>query len=195
MNSPDGKRPVPTRSATRGLEEREQFGVAYKRAFMITKRRLTRCGLNPADAEDYAQSGWVRAWERYGQLRDPESIVSWVNSIAIRLVLSDRRHAARIVPMSPEYEPTTAPAIKLELIDLERGLKQIDVKKRRILEGRYREGQSCEELARELRTSEQAVIGALWRARAALRDRIGVKKQTSVSTAQKRRNRKLYVAG
>jgi DNA-directed RNA polymerase specialized sigma24 family protein len=45
---------------------------------------------------DIAQSAWLRGWERLSQLRDPQMIVTWINSIALnqyrRVIRTERLH-------------------------------------------------------------------------------------------------------
>src|SRR5690349_22258808 len=75
---------------------REEFGEVYQSGRARTIRFLLSRGAAPGLAPDIAQSAWLRGWERLSQLRDPQMIVTWVNSIALnqyrRAIRSERLH-------------------------------------------------------------------------------------------------------
>jgi len=62
---------------------REEYGDAYRLGRERTIRYLLSRGAAPALVPDIAQSAWLRGWERLAQLRDPGTIIPWVNSIAL----------------------------------------------------------------------------------------------------------------
>src|ERR1700726_4320038 len=61
---------------------REEYGDVYQAGRDRTVRFLLSRGAASALVPDIAQSAWLCGWERLSQLRDPQMIVSWVNSIA-----------------------------------------------------------------------------------------------------------------
>jgi RNA polymerase sigma-70 factor (ECF subfamily) len=82
--------------ARTGAEEREAgFGARVaenqRRVFHIAYGVLG----NAADAEEVAQEVFLRAYQKFGSLREPESFRAWVNRIAFRLALNWQRGLRR----------------------------------------------------------------------------------------------------
>ena len=50
---------------------------------------------NAADAEEVAQEAYLRAYRRFGLLRDPRKFCAWVSRITFRLALNRRRRRHR----------------------------------------------------------------------------------------------------
>ena len=50
---------------------------------------------NAADAEDVAQETFIRAYQKFGSLREAEKFRAWVNRIAFRLALNRQRGQRR----------------------------------------------------------------------------------------------------
>src|ERR1700733_14296290 len=75
---------------------REEYGDIYQTGRDRTIRFLLSRGAAPGLAPDIAQSAWLRGWERLSQLRDPQMIVTWINSIALnqyrRVIRNERLH-------------------------------------------------------------------------------------------------------
>ena len=75
---------------------REEYGDTYLTGKERTIRFLLSRGAAPGLAPDIAQSAWLRGWERLSQLRDPQMIVTWINSIALnqyrRVIRTERLH-------------------------------------------------------------------------------------------------------
>ncbi len=69
----------------------EEFGTEYTASFRSTIQCLIHLGAPPDDAREHAQSAWVRAWERRGQLQNRELLVPWVHQIARSIWFSARR--------------------------------------------------------------------------------------------------------
>ena len=61
----------------------EGYGQAYQQGFRTTVRLLRARGASVHNAEDVAQSAWLRGWQKLDQLRDEGMVLSWVNAIAI----------------------------------------------------------------------------------------------------------------
>src|SRR5689334_23819904 len=64
---------------------REEYGSAYKRGYNLTVRFLVSRGLTYDAAQETAQAAWVKGWERLGQLRDSNMVLTWMNSIALNI--------------------------------------------------------------------------------------------------------------
>ena len=88
---------------------REEYGDIYQTGRERTIRFLLSRGAAPGLAPDIAQSAWLRGWERLSQLRDPQMIVTWINSIALnqyrRVIRTERLHQ-ELQPVRPrQYLP------------------------------------------------------------------------------------------
>ena len=64
---------------------REQYANAYDSGYATTKRFLVSRGINVETAEEAAQAAWARGWEHRDKLRNPDKVLSWVNTIALNL--------------------------------------------------------------------------------------------------------------
>ena len=61
---------------------RSDYGRAYEQGFEPTVRFLVSKGIPRDSAEETAQAAWTRGWERIDQLRDEDSVKTWVTAIA-----------------------------------------------------------------------------------------------------------------
>src|SRR5437868_6449190 len=78
---------------------REEYGYAYHRGRDLTVRFLRSIGLSTDDAEETAQAAWGKGWERLGQLRDSNMVLTWMNSIALNIHRSHIRREPLLVPL------------------------------------------------------------------------------------------------
>jgi len=69
----------------------ERIAENQRRVFQIA---LSVLG-NAADAEDVAQEAFLRAYQRFDSLREPEKFRAWVNRIVFRLALNRKRGYCR----------------------------------------------------------------------------------------------------
>ncbi len=94
--------------AERCLTEAE-FAVAFQTHFRKTLRFLRSRGASEDLAEEVAQEAWARGWERLHQLRNPEVVDVWVNSIAKHLwrnrVVRDLRNRELSDNMAVDHRP------------------------------------------------------------------------------------------
>src|SRR5580658_6847030 len=99
----------------------EVYGESYRRGFEVTIRFLRSRGAPSRDsAEEAAQAGWARGWERLNQLRDDNMVVSWVNTIALNVYRGGIRSAA---PNEALPELTGQIGVNLAAIDAARILR------------------------------------------------------------------------
>src|SRR6202049_4710012 len=79
---------------------REEYGSAYKKGYNLTVRFLVSRGLSYDGAQETAQAAWVKGWERLGQLRDSNMVLTWMNSIALNIHRScmRREHFLQTLP-------------------------------------------------------------------------------------------------
>jgi DNA-directed RNA polymerase specialized sigma24 family protein len=145
---------------------REEFGDIYQAGRDRTIRFLLSRGASPALAPDVAQSAWLRGWERLSQLRDPQMIVTWVNSIA----LNQYRRAIRCERLHQEFQPSAYGKTCLDLaaIDVARILTVCRQSDRLLLEAQM-EGVTAKEMAREQGLTETAIRIRFLRARRSAR--------------------------
>jgi len=98
-----------TLTARAEAEEREAgFGDRVsenqRRVFQIAYGVLG----NPADAEDVAQEAFLRAYQKFSSLREPEKFRAWINRIAFRLALNRQRGQRRRVVRDHVWHVTEA---------------------------------------------------------------------------------------
>ena len=141
--------PEPSEQIGRSTYER-----AYRKNFASTLRFLMSAGVPSDEAEDIAQAGWLRGWERRKQLRDPNKVVSWINRISLNLF---RNRLRRARPTSELNEIPTRPGVGTATIDLYSGLKACSREERRLLRSYYLWGYTSRELARRYQCSPEAV--------------------------------------
>jgi DNA-directed RNA polymerase specialized sigma24 family protein len=145
---------------------RDEYGDIYQAARERTVRFLLSRGAAPGLAPDIAQSAWLRGWERLSQLRDPQMIVTWVNSIALnqyrRVIRSERLHHEIQKPAPSKT------CQNLAAIDVERILCACRPPDRLLLEAQMR-GVTAKEIAREQGLTETAVRIRFLRARRSAR--------------------------
>ena len=127
-------------------------------------------------AAEAAQSAWIVAWRRLGDLRDPVNLRPWLMSIAAnearQLIRSRVRRTVReIAVLDPSAPP--ADATVAERIDLANALATIEPRDRELLGLRYLAGLDSAEIGRAVGLSPTAVRSRLARARDRLRKDLG----------------------
>jgi RNA polymerase sigma factor (sigma-70 family) len=153
---------------------RDGYGQAYQRGFDLTVRFLLSRGVCPHEAHEVAQVGWEKGWERLGQLRNENLVITWVNTIALNAYRSWIRRKPKIQALLEQRHKTAG--INLAAIDVTRLLGFCRPANRHLLE-QYMTGASMAELAKEQGVSETAVRIRLLRARRDLR--LQVEKKTA----------------
>jgi RNA polymerase sigma factor (sigma-70 family) len=141
---------------------REQYSLAYDHGYPLTVRFLVSRGLTGDSAEEAAQAAWAKGWEHRKHLRNPQRVVSWVNTIALNLFRNwfRRRESPEELPEIP-----IAPKIDPRAIDLHRTLEKCEARDRDLLEKHYLEGYNSEELAHKTGCTAVAVRVRLLRVR------------------------------
>ena len=140
----------------------EEYGHAYQRGYSMTVRFLASRGLSYDAAQETAQAAWAKGWERLAQLRDPNMVLTWMNSIALNLHRSLMRREPFLQAL-PEL--STSPKVNLAAIDVGRMLKFCKHKDRVVLQRHYLEGYKVQEIAQQQGWTETAVRIRLLRAR------------------------------
>src|SRR5882672_2704555 len=92
------------RAETRGPEAGfgERIAENQRRVFQIAYSILG----NAADAEDVAQEAFLRAYQKFGSLREAEKFRGWVNRIVFRLALNRQRGHRRRLTRDTAWQMT-----------------------------------------------------------------------------------------
>lgn len=171
------------------VEPFEAFVLAHQdRVYATAVRLLGRV----ADAEDIAQATFLRAWERFGALRDNPAAGGWLITVATNLSLNHlSRHRSRWRLFSelssgesgePDFDATIAaeteaPSESLarsdEQASLERALHALPPHQRVPIVLFHFDGQSYEQIASRLRVSVGKIKTDIHRGRLALRACLG----------------------
>ena len=146
----------------------EEYAQAFQRGFGATRRFLIARGVHRDEAEEIAQAAWVRGWECRAQLRAPELVGFWVNSIARNLLLARFRGHAEVW-MGDHWDPSYS--MSLDWIDVAHMLNLCSGRDRESLE-QILEGYSAEEIAQTIGITATGIRVRLLRARQALRRQI-----------------------
>ena len=148
--------------------------------YHATSRRLLRyayamCG-DLGVAQDLTQEAYVRAWQRWSQLRDYEQPEAWLRLVVNRLLtdrwrsLAVRRHAAARLRTPDPVPPPTEDGVLLAA-----ALRRIPLQQRRAVVMHYLMDLSVGEVARETGASIGTVKSWLSRGRTSLAKALGVR--------------------
>jgi RNA polymerase sigma factor (sigma-70 family) len=149
------------------IMKRSEFAAAYEKGYRSTVRFLLSTGIPAEAVDDIAQTAWLRGWERRGQLREPQKIVSWINRISLNLFRNQlRRPHADMDACSSHRAPSTV------AIDVHRALSACVREDRELLEQYYLEGYTSEELGRRQHCPPGTVRVRALRARRRFLDRL-----------------------
>lgn len=66
---------------------------------------------DPADAEEITQDAFLRAYQKFSSLREPQKFRSWVTRTSFRLALNRRRAAARALRRNTSWLEMSPPSI------------------------------------------------------------------------------------
>lgn len=94
----------------------ERVAENQRRVFQIAYSILG----NAADAEDVAQEAFLRAYQKFGSLREAEKFRGWVNRIVFRLALNRKRGYWRRLTRDTAWQKTETPT----MIDGAKGAEQ-----------------------------------------------------------------------
>jgi len=157
----------------------EGYGQAYQRGFDLTFRFLQSRGVPRESAREVTQAAWAKGWERLGQLRNEELVITWVNTIALNVYRRVRRHEDSWHVL---HDVSTRPGINLAAIDMARILKICCPGDRALLEQQMK-GLTPAEIARMRGIPESAIRVRLMRARRAARLRLQQMKGASSASS------------
>lgn len=137
---------------------------------------------NDADAEDVAQEALVRAYQRFGELRNPAGVRAWIVRITFRLALDRWRAAKRRLLRettwsAPELQPNPRTAEEVAVssefqAQLERALEELPEKLRVVVLLSGIQGYTLEEVAEMLEVPLGTVKSRLFHARKQLAEKL-----------------------
>lgn len=157
------------RRARRG--DRDAIGTLLRRASPRLRAAVRSAGVDAAEVDDALQEAMARALARWSEARSDDALESWLESIARNVAIDFRRRSARQRARIIELDPASA-------IDGANGaagggatagdepVPGISAEARTILELRYRDGLSGQEIAARLALTYEAAKKRLQRARA-----------------------------
>lgn len=138
------------RAATTG--NRAAYGVLYDRYAPLVRAVCHDRTGNLADAQDLAQDVFLRAYERLGELRKPESFGPWIISIARRRCMEWQRQIVRDRHRQQRVQETkqagAGPSDDGELDKLGRWIAALPETERLALHAFYLRGKSVEDARR-----------------------------------------------
>lgn len=146
----------------------------WQELFVLVYRYLRGRGLSHADAEDLAQDTLLVTYQHLDGI-EPGKLHAWVRAVARnRHVDWARRHSRTIlVAEKPEVKDVwDDAALAGDRADMKHLLSSLPAADRRLLELKYFEDRTVEEVAEALGQSVNTTKVGLFRARKRLRDRI-----------------------
>ncbi|MBP5342071.1 MAG: sigma-70 family RNA polymerase sigma factor [Bacteroidales bacterium] len=130
-----------------------------------------RYARNRAEAEDWLQDGFVRVFEKIGQVRAPEQLGAWIYSVVMHVCIKQWRKQR--LPMAGDgEEPELAefPTDPFANEEVVLALQQIAPQQRVVFNLMAVEEYSYQEAAHELKCSEANVRALYSRAKSRLRE-------------------------
>jgi RNA polymerase sigma-70 factor, ECF subfamily len=130
--------------------------------------------------EKLRDGGFVRAWTKLDQLREPAAFIGWIRQICVRLALNrlTRRRVNQVEEGVLENQATLTHSpleslMKMEArVTIRKGLARLNRLDRETLTAFYLRGQSIREISEELATPEGTIKRRLHVARNRLKARL-----------------------
>jgi RNA polymerase sigma factor (sigma-70 family) len=148
----------------------EEYGRAYRTGYPVTIRFVLARGASPDIAEEIAQAAWVTGWEHRKELRNPDVVCIWVNSIAKNMLLRHFHDSRRLDPISDDTMITTrehSSGLEARCV-----LNKCRESERALLCTYYLEGHTAEEIAAQKGVTPTTIRVRLLRIRRSLRSRV-----------------------
>jgi RNA polymerase sigma-70 factor, ECF subfamily len=162
---------------TTDTERDRAFDVVLKESSTLIFRVAYSVLRHQEDAEDVAQEAFVRAHQRFGQIRDRGRLRSWLVRLTWRLAIdrqrSDRRRALRETAHLREQPTTSAPADVLaaeRARQLWQAIDSLPEKLRVVVVLANMDGHDLNDVAKLLSLPVGTVKSRMFQARALLRE-------------------------
>ena len=148
---------------------RDDFAEAYSSGYRSTVYFLEARGASVDVAEEVGQAAWVKGWQCLDQLRKPEMVLPWVNSIAKNMLNTTRRVDQKKNPIREDSRMVWPCFAGMELGGV---LAKCSTTDRIILHRTCIEGRSTIEVAKQLGLTSINVRVRLHRLRKSLQSQI-----------------------
>ncbi|MDI1464718.1 SigE family RNA polymerase sigma factor [Catellatospora sp. KI3] len=125
-----------------------------------------------AEAQDFTQEAYARAWQRWPTLQRYDNPEAWLRLVVTRLA-TDWWRRLRVRRAAQPPEPDVVPPPDEELMSLVAALRTLPVDQRRALALHYLLDQSVADIAAEMSVSVNTVKSWLARGRASLAAALG----------------------
>lgn len=166
----------------------ELVRTTHRSVFSLVQRIVG----NPDDAADVTQDVYVRVWRGLRNFRGDANFSTWLYRVAANTALTQIKRRARAgTPVDPETMvdvPTVDGAEQRADADvLERVLAKLPPAQRAVVVLKDVYGWTCEEIGKEMGSTEGAVKVRLFRARQRLADQLAAEGIVVPMTKQKRK--------
>jgi RNA polymerase sigma-70 factor (sigma-E family) len=152
--------------AVRDAREFDAFYVASSRRVLGQLYAMTG---DRAEAEDAVSEAYLRAWDRWGTVRDCGSPEAWVRQVAYRAAVSSWRKAVnRLRAHHRDVASPDVDGLSPDHVALVHALRRIPVDQRRVIVLHHLVGLSVDEIATEVDAPAGTVKARLARGRRAL---------------------------
>lgn len=180
-----------------------EYGPVVRRAVLRKLRGLANAAPVRSDADDLCHEVFERLLEhgcrRLAELRQPESIVYWLTSVAQRQVISTVRRwtsrsklyeaALREPPTAPEFRPDLAAIANENAEHVRSGLERLPASERLVLELYYLQGLQYSEIAQITGRKIGVISSQIHRAKRKLRKLLECSADSSIYGTGTRVNR------
>jgi RNA polymerase sigma-70 factor, ECF subfamily len=161
------------RMAGGDLDAFRQLLGLYQTRVLQTARRILGDG---SEAEDVTQETFLKLWQTAATFEATGSgVEGWLRQVARNMALDRLRRSGRLTEFLPEHEPLDAPSQLSALVDRDtadqvaKAIAALPERQRLALVLFHFEDMSLATIARDLDTTEDAVVSLLSRARRTLR--------------------------
>ncbi|OHB74875.1 MAG: hypothetical protein A2Z34_05050 [Planctomycetes bacterium RBG_16_59_8] len=158
----------------------EAFAEIMRRSKARVYRFLYGVMLNEASAEDLTQETFVRFWRSLASFDLSLPLYPWLRRIGFNLALNEMKRKKEkglteaVAESLGEERAPERPLMDDELrAKIRAAVESLDADKRAVVTMRLMENMSYAEIARELECSIGTVMSRLFRARAALKEKLG----------------------
>ncbi|HET7369253.1 MAG TPA: sigma-70 family RNA polymerase sigma factor [Gammaproteobacteria bacterium] len=148
------------------------FEQLYRRHASRIYAVCLRLSGNPAQAEEFTQEAFVKAWQSLARFRGDSGFGTWLHRIAINTALAHFRRAARDVDAPPPDDEDTLDEEPGVMLDLETAIAHLPDRARQVFVLHDIEGYRHEEIAELAGIAAGTSKAQLHRARKLLRVRL-----------------------
>ena len=155
------------------MRDTREFDAFYAASSRRVLGQLYAMTGDRAEAEDAVAEAYLRAWDRWGAVRDCASPEAWVRQVAYRAAVSSWRKAVN--RLRAHHRDAVAPeagGLNPDHVALVEALRQIPSEQRRVIVLHHLVGLSVDEIATEVNAPSGTVKARLARGRRALAVRL-----------------------